>query len=123
MIVVDAVDVFQCCEDHILYEGGIYGHGHISVHEGIKEDLQIVMDLSFCVVWGGCPESTEPELTFVFILKILSKGVTLAVIHYIGLMKLEEAISCSQTGAPVELCIYQPTHKSFHPKFSSLQEM
>ena len=41
----------------------------------------------------------------------------IAVSHYIGDLDLEEAISCSQTGTPVKRQRYQPTHKTFNPKF------
>ena len=40
-----------------------------------------------------------------------SMGVTLAVTHYIGDIKLEDATSCSQSGYR-----HQPTHKTFNPE-------
>jgi hypothetical protein len=42
--------------------------------------------------------------------------MTLAVIHSIGEMEPEEAISCSQTGTPVEQGSHKHTHKTFNTK-------
>jgi hypothetical protein len=46
-----------------------------------------------------------------------SMRVSLAVTHYTGDMEPEEVTSYIQAGTPVEPLRYQPTHKTFNPKF------
>ena len=50
-------------------------------------------------------------------------GITLAVTHYIGDLQPEETTSYCQTGTAVVLERHKPTHKTFNPNISCLQEM
>ena len=49
--------------------------------------------------------------------------INLFVPHYIGDLQPEESTSYCQTGTPEVLERHEPTHKTFNPNISCLQEM